>query len=231
MLLISCATICPDITAAIMHRFCKRSCGIAKYDLGGTELSTQQVIRRLAVVCLGLAVLCGMATLQPVDAAETTVDTRTVWTFDNDLDGWTGGVAGRMRPKYGEFGRAKRGNPGGSFYLDGCDYGSPDGKANSWLFNVVKLPADAKEIYFETRGQGEAADLGSVGGGLRLIIVDEDGVEHVVMPWQTNNEKPFVPVIVDISKFAGHTVTIRFEMRDSDIGEYQRRWVDNVTIR
>lgn len=120
------------------------------------------------------------------------------------------------------------GNGPGSLCMDGSDYGYPDGKANAWFYNIVKLPVDAENISYETRGNEKA---GGIGGGLRLVLVDEEGEIHELTPWEASNSAEWVVKTADISEFAGRTVVLRFEQDDLDVGISEHRWVDNVIIR
>lgn len=160
----------------------------------------------------------------PVEA-----DLRTAWTFDRDEDGWKGGaVSGEPAAK----GKAKWdgsiGNGPGSLRLDGTDSDSLDGKANSWHFNVVKLPDDVGTISFDTRGIDAK---GKVGGALRLVLVDDDGCAHVLLPWQATNSEEWVTKTADISAFAGQIVAIRFELDAVEVGVKGYRYIDNIVIK
>ena len=156
-------------------------------------------------------------------------DTRRVWTFDEDADGWKGGYISPGAPHMGKAKWDKNiGDGPGSLCMDGSDYGYPDGKANAWFYNIVKLPVDAENISYKTRGNEKA---GGIGGGLRLVLVDEEGEIHELTPWEASNAAEWVVRTADISEFAGRTVVLRFEQDDLDVGISEHRWVDNVIIR
>ncbi|MGB4008093.1 MAG: hypothetical protein WBL79_05800, partial [Bacillota bacterium] len=112
--------------------------------------------------------------------------------------------------------------------LDGTDSDSLDGKANSWYFNVVKLPDDVGTISFDTRGIDAK---GKVGGALRLVLVDDDGCAHVLLPWQATNSEEWVTKTADISAFAGQIVAIRFELDAVEVGVKGYRYIDNIVIK
>jgi hypothetical protein len=148
------------------------------------------------------------------------------FTFPNDLEGWSTGVA--VTGMFNDVVWMDR--DGGFVKLDGSDGGTSDGQPNSWMFRSIEIPAGATTLAFDTSPHNR----GGATGALRVRL--EDGTtSHTLLDWEvlTGVEGEFVWAAreVGIAEFAGQTVTVYFEQGDNDIGQHEQRYIDNVSIR
>ncbi len=143
-------------------------------------------------------------------------------TFDGDLDGWIAGDAG------GDLDQAKflagEGNPGGTIFLDGSDFGTSNGQPNAWVEREIELPAGTVTLKFETRA---ATDRN---GALRVRLITATDESHDVLGWEVLGGDTWVGRSADLSAFAGETVQLLFEQGDNDVGIGEMRYVDNIRI-
>ncbi|GEM_PF-6819710 len=153
------------------------------------------------------------------------------FTFDSDLDGWSRGSVG---PK----GSANWGTEywlhrhGGSVQLDGA--GNPNAP-NAWIFHTFSLPANTTTLSFDVSAHDR------IGADTRFIVrVIEAGngttlVNEILHHTGPDGDLSFVTQSVDISRWAGKTVTIYFEQNDNGInGEFpggdEQVHLDNIRI-
>lgn len=139
-----------------------------------------------------------------------------VYTFDDGLEGWVGGVVDG-------FARAEReesiGDPPGCLMMDGSDFGDPDGEPNAWFTRAVPIPPGTTTLSFTTRATPD-------GDGALRVRVDGD----VIQDWRVLAGDDWVERRLDVSAYAGRTVEVRFEQTDDDVGIGEHRYVDNVTF-
>jgi len=150
-----------------------------------------------------------------------------LFTFDDDLEGWQTGTGG------GELDSvvwlSGVGQPPGSVKLDGSDFGTSDGQANSSIFNPIEIPSGATLLQFDTSAHnrdGADSELRVLldFGKETITLLDWEvlsGAEDVYL-WETRT--------VDISLFAGQTATFVFEQGDNDRGIHEQRYIDNILI-
>lgn len=145
------------------------------------------------------------------------------WTFDAGLEGWSVANAGRTYDRAQWI--SNIGNPRGAIWLDGSDFGSPDGEPNGWLFRTVQLPANATVLSFDTRGQQVGQD-----GALRVRIAPAGGQPQILLDWEVVGGTQWVGRTASIAAYAGRAVTIYFEQSDNDVGSGEGRFIDNIRI-
>jgi hypothetical protein len=163
------------------------------------------------------------------DALVSDLCPRLEFTFDSSLDGWTPGVAGPVGEA--NWGTASQSNKeSGIVKLDGA--GAP-AEPNSWISRTITLPEDARTLTFEVSAH-DALDSDSelrvrlVEGAIANILVSEivTGVEGSLT---------FAPRSVDISPWAGRTVTFFLEQNDNGLrgkfpGARGQLYLDNIRI-
>jgi hypothetical protein len=150
------------------------------------------------------------------------------WTFDHDLEGWhPGGVGPRNSTDWGFAAYSSVG--GGVAVLDGR--GDPS-QPNSWIFRAVDVPVSATRLTFDVSAEIIAGSSSSV----IVRIVSGDTSSRVLSATVRNstNHLSFTRKSIDISRWAGHNVTIYIEENDNtpagSIGFDKEIYVDNVTI-
>jgi hypothetical protein len=148
-----------------------------------------------------------------------------LFTFDQDLDGWSTGVAST-----GLFNSVLwQSRDGGIVKLDGSDGGTSDGQPNSWMFRSIDLPADVTTLRFDTSPHNRAGATGA----LRVRLHD-GATFHTLLNWEVltgiEGQLLWTSRQADIAAYAGQTVTIYFEQGDNDIGVNEQRYIDNVSI-
>ncbi|MBI5872147.1 hypothetical protein HZB88_03615 [archaeon] len=154
------------------------------------------------------------------------------WTFDEDAEGWSasGGIdSGWMScSSCGSSGVMS----GDSCEIDdGSD--SPCSSCAAWWIEDIELADDVTTLIFDTSGGFPEYGTTAMGdGALVLKLQDETGEWHRLNEdCQRLDVYTWVEESVDISDFAGQTVTLRFETYNC--GEYcnvEIRYVDNVRI-
>ncbi len=155
------------------------------------------------------------------------------YTFDADLDTWEAGVAGPKSSKnWGTVYQLDRN--GGIVQLDGT--GRP-GAPNAWIHKTITLPADTGTLSFDVSAHDTAVSdshftVRVVDGGTSTTLVDE------VVKGQESGLS-FKTQSVDISAWAGKTVTFFFEQDDNGLpgkhgatfpGGDEQVLLDNISI-
>jgi hypothetical protein len=151
------------------------------------------------------------------------------WTFDSNLDGWTGGSEGPGENWGTAVWVSRSGN--GRAKLDGT--GSP-GTPNSWIFKSVALPATAQTLRFDVSGHDQAG----ADALLKVRIVTATGTSSVLLNQVITGVAGalvFSTRTVNIAAFAGQTVTFYFEQDDNGFqgefpGAHEQIWLDNIQI-
>ncbi len=154
---------------------------------------------------------------------------RLEFTFVTDLDGWTPGVAGPVGQA--NWGTADHSNKGpGVVKLDGA--GEPTAP-NSWISRTITLPPNATSLAFDVSAQ-DALDADSE---LRVRLVEGVNSHNLLIEIVAGVEGSltFAPRTLDISPWAGRTVTIFFEQNDNGLrgqfpGSRGQLYLDNVRI-
>ncbi len=146
------------------------------------------------------------------------------WTFEEDLEGWTAETSSI------DWGQARwTSNDGGIVQMDGV--GNSDPGANGWVSRSIDLPSDATSLRFDTSAHNRNTGTGF----LRVRLVDASAASTVLSDWEVMSTGAegfdWESRELDVSAFAGQTVTLFFEVEDQDGGANNQRYVDNVEIR
>jgi hypothetical protein len=143
--------------------------------------------------------------ITPKDASKEPADTRTAWSFDNGLDGWVKGGSENWDADAAwledSFGRK------GVVVIPACNWA---GDKSSWIEKKVALPAWEKiELQFlrHSAAYSELDKLWS-DGLLKVIVKTPSGQETV---YERIYGGEWLPEAVDLSRFRGQTLLIRFE--------------------
>ena len=152
------------------------------------------------------------------------------FTFDSDLQGWSTGIGSCCAFNQVYWEETDLPGFGGIAVMDGSDASTPDTFPNSWIFHTIVLPSGTTTLKFDTSPH----DLAGSNGALRVRLVS-GGVSHTLLDWETlvatGDSLVFVPREANISAFAGQSVTLYFEQRDSGGRNNQQRYVDNIRIQ
>jgi len=144
------------------------------------------------------------------------------WTFDADLGGWSAEVS---ETTWGTVTWLDR--EGGLVKLDGVGY---DGSPNAWIYIEVAIPANALTL----RYRHSAHDRNNGTGSLRIRVEPAGGPPVLIQDWvelSTGSEGfEFFDEILDMSAWAGQTVTLLFEHADIDGGGNNQRYLDDIAI-
>lgn len=133
------------------------------------------------------------------------------FTFDTDLEGWTKGVAGlKGSDNWGTVYQLPRN--GGIVQLDGT--GAP-GLANAWISKSIALPNLARKLTFDVSAHDRANSDSHF--TVRLIDDSSDNVVVDRIVFGVEGSLSFTPVSVDISAWAGRTVTLVFAQDDNGV--------------
>jgi hypothetical protein len=170
-----------------------------------------------------LTVACG-GDDDPVAPTGTNQTALLTWTFDDDFDGWDSGTNSA-----GVWGTAQwSDHHDGCIKLDGVGF---EGEPNAWIHREIELPADAKTLSYES----SAHDRGDGAVSLRVRLIDDNTDEHTLLDWEeleTGDEgHEFFPRSLDISSFAGQTVTVYLEIGDIDGGGNNQRYLDTIAVK
>ena len=141
----------------------------------------------------------------PTTADGQTADTRSVWTFDKDLDGWLRGSSDNWDVEVSW--RAEAYEHKGLVNIPACNWA---GNKFSWIEKKVALP-DGEKIQLQfSRHSAELSPLDKQwSDGLLRVVVKTPSAQDTVYekiysgPWKTET--------VDLSKYKGQSVIIRFE--------------------
>jgi hypothetical protein len=147
------------------------------------------------------------------------VGRRLAYDFANGLQGWTGRKGSRT------YDNAQWTNSegGGVLMLDGTDLGTPNNTRNSYFFRHAVLPPNATALTFDTRASND--------GKLRVRMHNYLGTTNTLLDWEILSTTNWVSRSVNISNFAGQTVTVFFEQNDGGQGINETRYVDNLVIQ
>jgi hypothetical protein len=143
--------------------------------------------------------------------------------FDNDAEGWT------MEQSSVDFAISKWDNKSnGVLHTDGvCD---SDPGPNAWGYRSIALPSGAKTLRYSR----SAHDRGSGTTFNRVRLVDSGSVSHTLQDWEMmstgSDGYDWVVADVDISAYAGQTVTIYLELNDDDGGGNNQTYWDDIEI-
>ena len=144
------------------------------------------------------------------------------WTFDADFDGWTDDASSTTSGSVVWLDRE-----GGLVKFDGVGY---DGSPNAWMYIQVAVPAGARTL----RYRHSAHDRNDGAGSLRIRLEPAGGPSVLLQDWVELSTGPngfeFFGEMIDISSWAGSTVTIYFEHADIDGGGNNQRYVDDIEI-
>lgn len=161
--------------------------------------------------------------------------------FDTGLDGWTPTPANQV-PCFNlarwleGFGNVIQLN--GADDLPTCNRNDdvPDHQPNSWISKRISLPAEVTTLEFDVAGHNAPMSDSE----MRIRFVDSGNVSHTVLDWTRilGNQNPdpdqqrppveFSHRTLDISIFAGQTVTVFFEQGDNGPGEDEQVYLDNI---
>jgi hypothetical protein len=141
--------------------------------------------------------------------------------FASGLQGWNGSISGKPFDKAQW--TSSPGNPPGALLLDGSDLGNPDSNPNSWFTRQIILPPNATTLSFDTMANND--------GLLRVRLQLGNGTFVTLLNWAgLTNHNSWVTRTVNLSSYAGQTVTLYFEQNDGGQGSGEYRYVDNVTV-
>ncbi|HEY2888306.1 MAG TPA: hypothetical protein VGJ17_06800 [Candidatus Limnocylindrales bacterium] len=193
----------------------------------GADPIKVDVLARLATFEDGAEVMTDLSRFDRITRAAQ----RLVFPFDTDLEGWTRGTIG---PK----GSADWGTVywlpqhGGTVQLDGT--GDPV-ERNAWISHVFVLPRDTTTLSFDVsahdrHGADASFKVRIIDGAVSTAIVNE-----IVTHLGREGDLSFQTQTVDISAWAGRTVTIVFEQNDNGIhgtfpGGDEQVHLDNIRI-
>ncbi|MEP6662590.1 MAG: immunoglobulin domain-containing protein, partial [Verrucomicrobiota bacterium] len=149
------------------------------------------------------------------------VGRRLTFDFANGLQGWTTNKGTK------QFDNAQwtGSEGGGALLLDGSDLGTPDTTRNAWSTRAIFLPPNAATLSFDTRATGD--------GRLRVRAKDASVSNPplvVLSDWDTPTTTNWVTRAINVSGYAGQTVTLYFEQTDGGPNASNARYVDNVAI-
>jgi hypothetical protein len=164
--------------------------------------------------------------LLPLDPPRLEIGPATVpilFTFDSDLEGWGSfGVGPRSEDK--EWGTVEWRDQ--AVRLSGV---GGAGRRNSAISKSIALPADATSLTFKA-----SADLGHdlADSNLTVKVVTDSGSTTLLTRDYSNttDELLFTEESLDISAFAGLTVTIVFEQNDNGDGLHEHIYLDDIGI-
>ena len=149
--------------------------------------------------------------------------------FESDLNGWETGTSGKQLDSVSwlDWG----GQPPGCVKMDGSDFGTSDHQPNSWMYKEIALPGNITKMTFIT----SAHDRENANAELRVRLIDENQLSNILLDWElasngVEGELVWIEKTVNISSFAGQTVTIFFEQGDNDIGVHEQRYIDKIRI-
>jgi hypothetical protein len=149
-----------------------------------------------------------------------------LFTFDRNFEGWSRfGIGPRSNDE--PWGTTEwQADGGGTVRLSGV---GGQGKRNSAMSKSIALPADATTLDFKA-----SADLGHSFADSRLIvrIVTPGGSTTLLRKVYSNttNRLQFTEESLDISAFAGTTVSVIFEQDDDGDGEHEHVYLDDIGI-
>ena len=171
--------------------------------------------------------------------ATVTVTTSTLlfFAFDEGLDGWTPTPAVQtpcfnLARWLNEFGNVVQ--------LDGADDAptcasindAPDHQPNSWISKSISLPSDVTTLEFDVAGHNRPQSDSEM-----RIRFARGSTSNIVLDWirilGNQTEDPDPPVqfshrTLNISSFAGQTVTVFFEQGDNGPGNNEQVYLDNI---
>lgn len=153
---------------------------------------------------------------------------------DGNLDGWSRGSSG-LKGTDENWGTVHTIDwPGGHVQVIQLDGLGGRNHPNSWIFRQIDVPAAAKTLTFDTAGHDRAGSdaelrVRVVGNGASVTLLDE--IEHGCAGC-----KGFHGRSIDISAWAGKTVTFFFEQNDNGShgvfpGVNEQILLDNIRIR
>jgi len=146
------------------------------------------------------------------------VGERRRFAFAAGLQGWRGGTSGKpydkaeWTPSEGQ----------GALLLDGSDLGAPDALPNAWFSRQLILPTNVTALRFATRAAND--------GRLRVRIRGQDGAWATLMDWDRPSGENWAVKTLDLSSYAGQTVTLCFEQNDGGQGSGEYRFVDDIIV-
>ncbi|OBZ09495.1 GxGYxYP domain-containing protein [Bacillus sp. FJAT-26390] len=155
------------------------------------------------------------------EVANMAADTKYIYTFDKDSEGWEAVDAGKEYDKAGWF--EQDGN--GFLQMDGSDLGKKDLKPNGYFYKKLLLPTGKVTMSFDIKSKSSDHD-----GDFQIEIIQEDQSITTLAPWETIKTGEWTAKTVDLSAFAGKAVTILLEQSDSGQGDGEYIHLDNLKI-
>lgn len=151
----------------------------------------------------------------------------TLFTFDNDLEGWEKGTtsSGWGTAQWQKWCGEDRDN--GCIKLDGVGGGAAP---NAWIYREIDIPLSANSLSFITSAHNRAGS----DSDYRVRLIDASGASTTLVDWtRTSGSAPdltWIPAEVSIAAWAGQTVTLYFEGRDNGPGSHEQRYYDDIRI-
>jgi hypothetical protein len=158
-----------------------------------------------------IAALMAVATCLPAGVSSAAGAEPVKWTFDADVQGWTKGLAGvKGTDNWGTVHQLPR--DGGIVQLDGT--GGP-GQPNAWISKSILLPGGARTLDFDVSAHDTAVSDSHFTVRLQDATSDNVLVDETVVG--AEGQLTFRTETVDISRWAGRTVTLVFEQDDNGV--------------
>ena len=122
----------------------------------------------------------------------------------------------------------------GAIKLDGSDLGEsePLPVPNAWMARVLELPEDVTTLAIRL----SAHDLSNSDVQFRVLVGDhESSTTHTVHDWDLvvhpgGGFKHYVNRVIDMSAFAGKSITLIIQQDDDGEGANEQLWVDEVAL-
>jgi hypothetical protein len=148
------------------------------------------------------------------------------WDFENgSFGGWTKGVAGAQGAA--NWGKVKIKEHDGDHFVE-LDGTGGTGKPNSWIKQAIEIPEAATTLIFDY----SAHDVAGANAALKVRIVSDGSSTTLfsVIASQASDSYDWQTKSLDISRWAGKTVTIYFEQNDNGPGQHEQIVLDNIEI-
>jgi hypothetical protein len=155
------------------------------------------------------------------------------WTFNSGLQGWSSGRSGA--PGSSDWGKVSIERQGSNGYVRLDGNGDP-ANPNAWIFRTIQLPKTAKTVKYDISADDvPGSDAGfeiAIESGGKTTILDKGNARNIVP-----NRLTFRTHSLDISEWAGKTVTLYFMQNDNGVNGVihdpdfdEQLYYDNIEI-